>query len=37
MRTVRLAILAFVLGFLGMGLGVAQLKFLYDAWHHAGF
>lgn len=37
MRSVRLTIGAFVLGFLAVSLGVSQVHFLYDAWLHAGF
>jgi hypothetical protein len=37
MRTVLIALLAFSLGFLGVGLGVGQTRFLYNAYLHAGF
>jgi len=37
MRALRLTIGAFVLGFLAVTLGVSNIRFLYDAWLHAGF
>jgi hypothetical protein len=35
-RTVALAVLAFVLGFLGVAVGVGQTRFLWSAYHHGG-
>lgn len=35
-RTLVLAIAAFVLGLLGMGVGVGQMQFLWSAYHHGG-
>lgn len=35
-RTILLAVLAFGLGLLGMGVGVGQLQFLWSAYHHGG-
>ena len=37
MRSVRLMIGAFILGFLAVSLGVSNIRFLYAAWQHAGF
>lgn len=37
MRTVRLAILAFLLGFGLVAGGWSQSRFLFNAWSHAGF
>ena len=36
MRTVRLSIIAFVLGFLLFAVGLSQLRFLWNAYLHAG-
>ena len=35
-RTIRLALLAFVLGFLLFGPGLGQVRFLLSAYHHGG-
>ncbi|MES2639465.1 MAG: hypothetical protein V4850_08265 [Myxococcota bacterium] len=35
-RTVKLAIAAFLLGFLLFGPGLGQARFLLDAYHHGG-
>ncbi|MFZ5480897.1 MAG: hypothetical protein ACOZNI_29320 [Myxococcota bacterium] len=35
-RTLRLAVLAFVLAFCGVALGYGQLTFLWSAYHHGG-
>ncbi len=35
-RTLTLAVLAFVLGLLGVGVGVGQVQFLWSAYHHGG-
>lgn len=36
MRTFRLALLAFVVGFLLIAVGASQLRFLWNAYQHAG-
>lgn len=36
-RTLKLAVLAFVVAFLGVTFTIAQGVFLYKAWLHAGF
>ena len=36
MKTARLAILAFVLAFIGMAVGGASLRFLWVAYQHGG-
>lgn len=35
-RTVGLAVLAFVVGFLALSVGLGQLRFLWAAYHHGG-
>ena len=37
MRTVRLSLVAFLLGFLLFAGGFSQLRFLWNAYLHAGF
>lgn len=37
MRTVRLSIAAFLLGFLFFAGVLSQVRFLWDAYSHAGF
>lgn len=37
MRTVRLAIIAFLLGFLLFAGVLSQVRFLWNAYSHAGF
>lgn len=36
-RTLGLACLAFVIGFLLFGPGLGQVRFLFSAYHHGGF
>ena len=36
MRTVRLAIIAFLIGFAAVAGGVSQVHFLWSAYHHGG-
>lgn len=36
-RTFALALVAFILGFLLTGPGIGQVRFLWLAYHHAGF
>lgn len=35
-RTIVLALIAFFLGFLAVGVGVGQSRFLWSAYHHGG-
>jgi hypothetical protein len=35
-RTLLLALLAFLLGFLAVSVGVGQSRFLWSAYHHGG-
>lgn len=37
MITWRQGLALFLLGLLGMAVGVSSIHFLYAAWHHAGF
>ena len=36
-RTLGLALVAFILGFLTTGPGIGQVRFLWLTYHHAGF
>jgi len=37
MKTFRIALLAFLVGFLTVAVGVSQMVFLWNAYHHGGF
>ncbi len=37
MKTLRIALIAFVLGFLLTAIGLSQTMFLWNAFHHGGF
>lgn len=37
MKTFRIALLAFIMGFVLVAIGLSQTMFLWNAYHHGGF